>query len=308
MTGRRIATPLLIRRAASATLGARRVCVALVAALLVACADPGPAPDAAVAPSTSDAPAPAPARPLEAPMVGVLVPEAEVVLVSSGFSRLAKLDLEVGDHVNAGDVVAEMDVRGDRSELAVATAAWKASTAELERLELELERARMSRSDVEQLEDYVSRAELREQRYAEKLAAARKRGAGASLWQQRSKMEEATARIAEAELRAPFAGVIASRHVDAGATLSTGEPVVRLISDARVLRFAVPEARSHALRLGARVSVSFADAPPIPGEVITVAPEIEVGTRLIFAEARLQTDQPAAMRVGTVAQVRFTGE
>ncbi|MFY0534575.1 hypothetical protein [Nannocystis pusilla] len=111
-------------------------------------------------------------------MVGVLVPEAEVVLVSSGFSRLARLDLEVGDHVDQGDVVAEMDVRGDRSELAMATAAWKASSAELERLELELERAKMVRADVEQLEDYVSRAELREQRYAEKLAAARKRGPG----------------------------------------------------------------------------------------------------------------------------------
>ncbi|MDC0716742.1 efflux RND transporter periplasmic adaptor subunit [Nannocystis bainbridge] len=279
----------------------------LLAALLAACSEPAPARvDAAPAehrPASTTAPALAPA-----PMVGVLVPEAEVVLVSSGFSRLERLDLEVGDHVDQGEVVAEMDVRGDRSELAAATAAWKASSAELERLELELDRARVTRADVEQLEDYVSRAELREQRYAEKLAAARKRGAGASMSQQRSKMEEATARIAEAELRAPFAGVIASRHVDAGATLTAGEPVVRLISDARVLRFAVPEARSQALRLGAPVSVRFAGGPEVAAEVITIAPEIEVGTRLIFAEARLAGDQAAALRVGTVAEVRFAGD
>ncbi|MDC0672606.1 efflux RND transporter periplasmic adaptor subunit [Nannocystis radixulma] len=280
----------------------------LAAALLSACGEAPPATAILPAPAAAPAPAPSPA-PAAAPMVGVLVPEAEVVLVSSGFSRLARLDLEVGDHVNEGDVVAAMDVRGDRSELAVATAAWQASTAELERLALELERAKMTRADVEQLEDYVSRAELREQRYAEKLAAARKRSAGASQSQQRSKMDEATARIAESELRAPFAGVIASRHVDAGATLGAGEPVVRLISDARVLRFAVPEARSHALRLGAPVTVTFADAPPLTGEVITVAPEIEVGTRLIFAEARLTGSETAAsLRIGTVAQVRFAGE
>lgn len=130
------------------------------------------------------------------PMVGVLVPEAEVVLVSSGFARLQRLDLQVGDHVGKGDVVAEMDVRGDRNELTAATAAWKASRAELDRLALELEQARATRSDVERLEDFVSKAELREQRFAEKLSAARKRSAGASLEQQRSKMEEASARIA----------------------------------------------------------------------------------------------------------------
>jgi membrane fusion protein, multidrug efflux system len=251
-----------------------------------------------------------PAEPTDEPMVGVLVPEVEVVLVSSGFARLARLDVQVGDHVGAGDVVAEMDVRGDRSELLAATAAWKASRAELDRLALELEQARATRSDVEQLEDFVSKAELREQRFAEKLSAARKRSAGASLEQQRSKMEEASARIAEAELRAPFSGLVARRYVDPGATLGTGEPVVQLISDARLVRFAVPEGRTAALRLGAAVVVSFVDEGiEVRGEVSTIAPEIEAGTRLVFAEARvrLAEAQGGGLRVGTVGQVRFVG-
>jgi RND family efflux transporter MFP subunit len=243
------------------------------------------------------------------PMVGVLVPAAEVVLVSSGFARLQRLELQVGDHVGEGDVVAEMDVRGDRNELAATTAAWKASKAELDRLALELEQARATRSDVEQLEDFVSKAELREQRFAEKLSAARKRSAGASLEQQRSKMQEATARIAEAELRAPFAGLVARRYVDPGATLSTGEPVVQLISDARLVRFAVPEGRSKTLRIGAEVVVTFADEGiEVRGAVSTIAPEIEAGTRLVFAEARVQLGavQGTALRVGAVARVRFS--
>lgn len=255
----------------------------------------GPAVVAAAAAADEAAPA----------MVGVLVPEAEVVLVAPGTARLARLELEVGAHVEAGAVVAEMDVRGDRTELAAATAAWKAAAAELERLELELEKARMVRADVEQLEEFVSKAELREQRFAERLADARKRSAGASVSQQRSKMEEKAARIAEAELRAPFAGVIASVFVDAGATLAAGESVVRLISDARVVRFAVPEGRAEGLRLGARVVVEFAGSPEMVGEVVAIAPEIEVGSRLIFAEARLLGGEASELRVGAVARVRF---
>jgi RND family efflux transporter MFP subunit len=244
----------------------------------------------------------------DASMVGVLVPEAEVVLVSSGFARLARLDVQVGDHVEQGAVVAEMDVRGDRSELAAATAAWKASRAELDRLTLELEQARATRADVEQLEAFVSKAELRENEFAEKLTAARKRSAGATLEEQRSKMKEASARIAEAELRAPFSGHVARRYVDPGATLGTGEPVVQLISDARLVRFAVPEGRTRALRLGAPVVVTFADEGiEVRGQVSTIAPEIEAGTRLVFAEAKVALDaaQATALRVGTVGRVRF---
>jgi RND family efflux transporter MFP subunit len=281
-----------------------RIHATLLGLTLLACepepAAPRPAPT--IAPELEPVIA-SPPRLAEPAMIGVLVPRAEVVLVASGFARLERLDLEVGDHVGEGELIAELDVRGTRNSLALAKAAWKAAAADLEQLELELEQARAKREDVEQLEDYVSKAELREQRHAEKLADARKRSAGASLSQQRSRMEEASARIAEAELRAPFAGSIADRWVDAGATLETGDAIVRLISDARVVRFAVPEARSAALRLGAEVKVAFPELGEIAGRVVTIAPEIQVGTRLIFAEAELagSTD----LRVGTVGRVRF---
>lgn len=253
-------------------------------------------------------PAPTEAKAAPGSMVGVLVPESEVVLVASGFARLERLDLEVGDAVKKDEVVAEMDVRGDKNELASTTAAWKASRAELDRLALELEQARATRSDVEQLEDFVSRAELREQRFAEKLAAARKRSAGASLRQQRSRMDEASARIAEAELRAPFEGVISRRYVDPGATLSIGEPVVQIISETRLVRFAVPEENDGVLALGAKVRVRFIDEGiELPGEVTTIAPEIEAGARLIVAEARvtLEPAQREVLRVGKVGRVTF---
>jgi RND family efflux transporter MFP subunit len=246
-------------------------------------------------------PEPAPA------MLGVLVPEAEVVLVASGFARLERLELELGDHVRAGDVVAEMDVRGDRGELVAAEAAWRAATAELERLELELEQAQATRGEIEQLEDFVAKAELRERRFAEQLAAARKRSAGASVVQQRSKLDEAEARIDEAKLRAPFDGVVARRHVDPGATLTAGEAVVELMSDARLVRFAVPEAQLDALALGARVRVVFErEAVELHAQVSSIAPQIEAGTRVVIAEAALSPSRHLArLRVGSIARVTF---
>ena len=242
-------------------------------------------------------------------MTGVLVPESEVVLVAPGFGRVVDLEAHVGDTVATGDVLAELDVRGDKSEFAVATAAWKAAKAEVERLELELEQAKEARSDVEQIETFISKAELRERRYAEELAAARKRSAGASLKKERSKLKEASERVSESELRAPFDGVVARRWADSGATLATGEPVVQLMSHARVVRFAVPEDETDALRVGAKVDVQFGDDATVVAEVSTLSPEIDAGTRLVIAEARfIDAAAVRERRIGEVAGVRFAGE
>ena len=73
-------------------------------------------------------------------------------------------------------------------------------------------------------------------------------------------------------------------------------------------RFAVPEGRSDGLRVGAGVRVRFEEEGiEVSGEVTTIAPEIDAGTRLLFAEARVRVtdEQAAVLRVGTVARVRF---
>lgn len=242
-------------------------------------------------------------------VLGVLVPEAEVVLVASGFARLQRFDVQVGEEVLAHQVVAEMDVRGDRAEVLVATSALEASEAELERLGLELEQARANRSEVERIEAFISKAELREHRYAVKLAAARRRSADASRSQQHGRMDEVQARIADGKVRAPFAGMIARRYVDAGATLSMGEPVAQLISEARLVRFAVTPSRARGLKIGTKVVVTFRErASEAMGTVITMAPEIDAGTRLVIVEARLAQGALAMLgrlRVGEVGLVSF---
>lgn len=242
---------------------------------------------------------------VEPPMVGVLVPEAELDIVSPGFARLERLELEIGDRVAAGDVIAVLDVRGDRSELAAATAAWRAAKAELERLDVELEQARSTRSELEQLEAYVAAAELREREFAEQLAAARRRSADASLGQRRAAVREAETRLTDASLRAPFEAVVSRRHVDPGATLAAGEPIVELMSTAKLVRFAAPEHTALAIGTALRVRFDGSDVE-LDAELVHVSPQIEAGTRLIIAEARLASDpRLAQLRVGAIARVRL---
>jgi membrane fusion protein, multidrug efflux system len=280
-------------------------CVACVACKAPADPDPRRGPDREPATEPRIVAAPEPAEPAQPAMLGVLAPAAQVVVVSPGFARVDRIDVVLGDHVAADQRIAVLDLHAERSELGSTTAAWKAAKSELERLELELEQARANRADVEQLEDFVSAAELRERRFAEQLAGARKRSANAELEQQRRKIDAATERLAEAELRAPFPAVVAHRYVDPGASMAAGDPVLELLSEQRLVRFAVPEQHAQRLRLGAAVEVRFDGAPGVVSARVTaIAPEIAAGTRLLFAEAQLDRELPE-LRVGAVARVRW---
>lgn len=237
-------------------------------------------------------------------MIGVVVPEAEVVLVAAAQGRIEWLDVRVGTAVSEGQILAKLDVHRDVNDLAAAKAAFRVAQAELEHIELELARAKVTRSETERLEGIVSQAEAREHEFAEQLAAAKKRSAGASILARRSQIDEAAARIAEAELRAPFDGVVTRRHLDPGATVSPHEPVLELVSNATRIRFASPVVSNDVLAPGRRVWVTI-EGEDVLADVVLVAPEVEPGLGLVLAEARVIDRERPAPRVGTEVRLRW---
>ena len=65
-------------------------------------------------------------------------------------------------------------------------------------------------------------------------------------------------------MRAPFAGVVASRDVEPGETVAPGQPLMR-VYEPRELRIevAVPQTRAEAIRRDPRARVVLADDPAL---------------------------------------------
>lgn len=240
------------------------------------------------------------------PMVGILVPAAEVTLSAPRNARLTQLDVQVGERVRKDTVLAIFDDDEERHAHALAGADLEASRAELDGIEVELQMAREARSESEQLKGIVPGTELRQRRHAEKLLLARQRQAKASVRDRQVHLDYTSAKTDQRKLRAPFAGVLTRRYVDADTHVDEGEPIVRIMSEARRVRFAVEQDRSDSLALGTKVRVRFSnDGLSFVGEVISIAPEIEIGTTLVFAEVQLDGDALQTIRIGTAAQVEF---
>jgi RND family efflux transporter MFP subunit len=243
--------------------------------------------------------------------LGVLLARQTLDVAAHLDGRINRVLVALGDHVPQGGLIATIDVRAIERELAIAEAMLRAAVAEHERVMLELAdvRERLQRS--RHLGDLVSRETVTAAEYQEQIVAARGKSAGALVAERQARVEQLRGQLLEAVVRAPFEGVVSARHVNPGAVVNRGTPVVTLISSERPwVRFAVPEERLALIRTGQRVRVTL-DAMPIElhGTVQHIAPEVDAAARMVFVEAALDVPGPdVSMPSGAVARVAVVSD
>jgi multidrug resistance efflux pump len=119
--------------------------------------------------------------------------------------------------------------------------------------------------------------------------------------EQRARVRQLEAAVGQNEIRAPFAGRVAERFVDAGTVVDAGRPIVRLISGGDLLvRAAVPPEEARSLAVGRPVSVRIRTLGlTIPGRIERIAPEIDAASQMILIEAHLDPSVEVASRLQT---------
>ncbi len=239
--------------------------------------------------------------------LAVVVPRFEVDLVPLRFGRVSRVDVLVGTRVAKDAVVAKMDGAVADREYAQAQAQMRVAKAELDRSAVELHHATRSREALEKIGEFVPKDDLRERTRASKVQAAARRRAAAALAQAKQGVVQSGAQIQDGLIRAPFDGYISRRYVDSGATLSAGEGIVRIVSEARLIRFAIAGDERDALEVGATVQVDFDDAGSLRAVVSAIEPEVDPGTHMVLVEAILITgpETYADLSPGVRGQVRY---
>lgn len=242
--------------------------------------------------------------------LGVVIAQEEVEVSSRVDSRLEGLEVEVGQSVHAGQVLARLDTRSLRQGLAAAEAALEGSLAEEQAAALSLSaaearRARYSTPRSLQLGVY-SQEELDTVRYAESAARAQLQAARAQTLMRRAQAAALRQNLEDATLVAPFAGVVASTLSSPGARLAAGQPVLRLLGTGGwKVRFALPEDAARQLHPGMPLGVTDSrGAFSLEATVESLAPEVDAAARLVFATATFSSPPPSQMSAGMVVHVR----
>lgn len=242
-----------------------------VTAALAGCADDAPT-EAAVRPALVVKVAPAGGT-LQA-YAGEVRARYEPVLAFRIGGKIATRQVEVGDRVRAGQVLATLDpgdvglqVDAARAQLGAAQADATLARAERERYAALAARQVVSRSQFETVDT-------------------RYRAAAARVEQVRAEAEVIGNQAAYATLRAEVDGVIVERRAEAGQVIGAGQPVFVLAQDgAREIAIGVPEQRIDGFRVGQPVALELWSQPGrrYSGRIRQLAPSADAQARTFAA-------------------------
>src|SRR5580693_1785768 len=205
--------------------------------------------------------------------------------------RVSAVYVEAGDHVKRGQVLARID-----TSVLVPQVANLQAALDLARAESELAAAEYQRAVAVGKSGALSTEETERRRSSSVTAAAKVKVAAAQL-------AEAQARLARAEVRAPADGVILTRTVEVGQTVSpAGSPLFRMAEGDEVeLRGDVAETDLPLLKVGQAVNVRLTgNAQVYPGNVRLLGAVIDPQTRLGMIRVSLAPD--ANLRPGAFAR------
>ncbi len=244
----------------------------------------------------------------EAGFLGVVVATHSVDLAPKVSGRVEAVHVRLGERVSAGASIATLDTAALRHDLKMGEAKLKIARAEEARAKTELAQLEEELEALTSLlrSGNISAKELSAAGHRQQSAAAALDAAGARVAEAEAQVLQLKQTLTDAHVRAPFSGVISDRFVDPGAMVGPTVPIARLVSaDSLRVRFAVPEQLAGGVGVGVAVQVEVSTVnAQLRGVVENVAPEVDIASRMIIAEAKLDsTGAKRAIPSGAVARV-----
>jgi len=221
-----------------------------------------------------------------------------------GFRLAGKLvarQVQAGDRVVAGQILARLDPTETAPQTAAAKAQLLGAETDLKLAQIDLQRLIDLRS-----KGFVSEAQVDRQRAAYDAAKARLEAAQAQLAQAGNTVEFQV-------IRADAPGVVVGLDAELGQVIAAGQSVVRVARDGeREALVYLPEAKMPGLALGQTWSVwlaseSSSDAKRFPAVIREISPLAEPGTRT-FAVRLAMTGAVGALPLGISLQAQAVGQ
>ena len=203
----------------------------------------------------------------------------EVIQVRGADGRMR--NLQDGDVVRRGDVLARLRQDEYRDQVSDADAALRQAQADFERTSQLYENRSLSKADYD--------------------------AAYARFTATRARLNQAELSLRDATLRSPINGVILRRTVEVGSLAGPGAPAFT-VADTRSVKvvFGVPDITISSLRMGGRLAI-VAEAIPgrtLQGRITRISPSADPNSRVFEVEAALPNGD-GRLKVGMLATLRL---
>lgn len=214
--------------------------------------------------------------PQEVTLTGVLEANERTQLAANATGRVVRIFVELGDRVAAFAPIAQLDARS--AALSAREAAANVQTA--------ADQLAMYRKDCQRYEALLAKGAITQQEYDR--ATGQCETQTSSEEAARARAAEASQTLADATVRAPFAGKIADRFVHVGEYVRPDTKVVTLLADDPLrLKLTVPERDIFAAKEGQKVRFETAGLPDrsFQATLKFIGGEVREQTRDLVVEA-----------------------
>lgn len=225
---------------------------------------------------------------------GQLEPILSLVITAKTSGRVMAVHKQMGDPVEEGELLAELEARDAANQLAAAQAQYDQALAQqaeaarqASRLQMLLEQGAVSRQQAEQIQTQLALANAQ-------VAAAR------------AQLDLAAANLERTRVTAPAAGVLSARLVEPGSMVGPGTALFQLVDLTQVVvNTGVAEADVNRIQPGIEVPVVVpALGQTFTGRVESVSPNMDYQSRSY--KVRVIVDNPEGiLKGGMFAEVRF---
>jgi len=263
--------------------------------------------------------------------IGTLDPNEEVTVSNQVEGPVAKVLVDLGDFVKAGQVLATLDTSELELAVRLQTAALQqevarigisdpnanieeSSTSQVKQAEATLSEARSRLDRTKRLADegVVSKQQLDEQQAkfdvadaTVKLARESVRNIKATIAARKAGLDLAQKKLGDARITAPMSGLVKERLVSEGTYLKANSPVVTLVQISPLkLRVDMPETAIESVRAGRAVQFTVDSLPDkmFDGRISRLSPSVNQQSRTLKLEA-LVDNSNGTLKPGLFARV-----
>lgn len=244
---------------------------------------------------------------------GQIVTLRRSVVATQEPGLVLELDLELGDTVEAGEIIARLDDDRARLEVQRWEARIEADNALVEQREAEKDRAERDLGRIQQLATRASagESELDQARTEVQSRKAQLSEAKATLRTSQAELALAKRTLEDMTIRAPFDGRVVSKLTEAGQWVGQGDGLVTIVSLTQLeARADIPERSVGALQVSDGVIELKIPAldKRLSGQLIRIVPEADSLSRLFPIRIRVE-DPEGRLRPGmSLTAVVPTGE
>jgi RND family efflux transporter MFP subunit len=225
-------------------------------------------------------------------LTGALRAKEQVDVSPKISGRVTRILVDTGQPVARGALVAVIEDDEIRQQVERSKASIAVVEATIAQREAELSNAKAEMDRKKQLVEagLLSRFELDSLETRHRVAQSQLELARAQRRQSEAELRELNIRQGQTRVHSPIAGLVANRHVDTGAMVNSGAPVVTVVSvSPMVIEAKAPERDIARVRRGSPVTVTVDSLPGqrFSGRVMRISPLLDAQTRNGLVEVEI---------------------